>query len=127
MALERLLQSGAARLTDDVGDGVWTSALEIDSDSDKVVAGLVWFCLGSPHVGDRWRAAHAVRTLARFGRWQVIDALFSCLTHPAPGLFSINDCRSSSCIRGNGFSWQSLEWLSTIQRRSHVTGESWRP
>jgi hypothetical protein len=75
-ALERLLDSGAARLADDVGDGVWKPALNAGTDPTAIVAGLVWFCLGSPQAADRWRAAHAVRTLARFRRWQVIDALF---------------------------------------------------
>ena len=75
-ALSRLLNSGAARLADEVGDGVWTSALQVDGSAETVTTGLIWFCLGSPHARDRWRAAHAVRTLAKLGRWRVIDELF---------------------------------------------------
>ena len=86
-ALERLLDSGAARLADEVGDGAWKPELEAGSDSTAIVAGLVWFCLGSPQAADRWRAAHAVRTLARFGRWQAIDALFDCFDAPNAGAF----------------------------------------
>jgi hypothetical protein len=86
-ALERLLDSGAARLADDVGDGAWKPALEAGSDPTEIAAGLVWFCLGSPQAADRWRAAHAVRTLARFGRWQVIDALFGRFEAPDAGAF----------------------------------------
>ena len=86
-ALARLLNSGAARLADEVGDGVWTSALQVDGSADTVVAGLIWFCLSLPHARDRWRAAHAVRTLARLGRWQVIDRLFERLDALGGGPF----------------------------------------
>jgi len=86
-ALERLLDSGAARLADEVGDGAWKPALDAGSDPTAIVAGLVWFCLGSPQAAERWRAAHAVRALARFGRWQVIDALFELFDATDAGAF----------------------------------------
>lgn len=86
-ALSRLLNSGAARLADEVGDGAWTSALQVDGGSETVTAGLIWFCLGLPHARDRWRAAHAVRTLARLGRWKVIDELFKRLDTSGAGPF----------------------------------------
>lgn len=86
-ALSRLLNSGAARLADEVGDGGWTSALQVDGSSEAVTAGLIWFCLGLPHARDRWRAAHAVRTLARLGRWTVIDQLFERLDASGAGPF----------------------------------------
>jgi hypothetical protein len=44
--------------------------------------------LGSPQASERWRAAHAVRTLARLGRWQVIDELFARLDTPSAGPFA---------------------------------------
>ena len=86
-ALERFLDCGAARLADHVGDGAWTPALDPGSDPTAIVAGLIWFCLGSPQAADRWRAAHAVRTLARFERWQVIDELFNGFDAPNAGAF----------------------------------------
>lgn len=86
-ALSRLLNSGAARLADEVGDGVWTSALQVTGSVETVTAGLIWFCLGLPHARDRWRAAHAVRTLAKLGRWEVIDELFERLDAPSAGPF----------------------------------------
>ena len=86
-ALERLLDSGAARLADDVGDGPWKSTFDPGSDPTAIVSGLVWFCLGSPLAADRWRAAHAVRTLARLGRWKAIDALFDRFNAPGAGAF----------------------------------------
>jgi hypothetical protein len=86
-ALERLLDSSAGRLADEVGDGAWKPALDPGTDRAALVASLVWFCLGSPEAADRWRAAHAVRTLARFGRWQVIEALFDRFEAPDAGAF----------------------------------------
>ncbi len=86
-ALERVLGSRAARLADGVGDGPWSPTLEVGPSAEGAVAGLIWFCLGLPHARDRWRAAHAVRTLARFGRWSVIDALFGQLNAPGAGPF----------------------------------------
>jgi hypothetical protein len=82
-----LLNSGAARLADEVGDGAWTSALQVDGAAETVTAGLIWFCLGLPDARDRWRAAHAVRTLAKFGRWKVIDELFERLDASGAGPF----------------------------------------
>jgi hypothetical protein len=61
--------------------------LEAARDSSVLVAGLIWFCLGSPQAAERWRAAHAVRTLARFGRWRVIDELFDRLNGSDAGAF----------------------------------------
>jgi hypothetical protein len=86
-ALKRLLDSGAARLANDVGDGAWKPAFDAGSDQTAIVVGFVRFCLGSPEAANRWRAAHAVRTLARFGRWQVIDALFDRFDAPDAGAF----------------------------------------
>ncbi len=86
-ALERLLDSSVARLADEVGDGAWRPALDTGNDPTTIVAGLVWFCLGSPEAANRWRAAHAVRTLARFGRWGVIDALFGRFDAAGAGAF----------------------------------------
>jgi hypothetical protein len=84
-ALSRLLNSGAARLADEVGDGAWTSTLQVDGASETATAGLIWFCLGLPHARDRWRAAHAVRTLAKLGRWKVVDELFKRLDASGAG------------------------------------------
>ena len=86
-ALQRLLDSGAARLADDVGDGAWNPALDAGNEPTAIIASLVWFCLGSPLAADRWRAAHAVRALARFGRWNVIAALFDRFAATDVGAF----------------------------------------
>jgi hypothetical protein len=86
-ALERLLDSSAARLADEVGDGPWKPIFDAGTDPTTIVASLVWFCLGSPRAADRWRAAHAVRTLARFGRWRTIDALFDRFDGTDAGAF----------------------------------------
>lgn len=76
-ALIRLLRGGTARLSDSVFDGKWKSDLYPSNDQTAVAGGLTWLMLGSPSVLDRWHAAHAVRTFARFGKWRVIDGLVS--------------------------------------------------
>ena len=45
------------------------------SDAVEIPAGLVWRMLGSPHAAGRWQAAHSVRRFAKFGRWNIVDAL----------------------------------------------------
>ncbi len=74
-ALTRLLNSNAAKLASTVVDGKWKPQLYPSDDSLEIVSGLVWRMLGSPHASDRWRAAHSMRCFAKFGRWDVIDAL----------------------------------------------------
>ena len=87
LALERLLDSGAARLADQIGDGPWRSELDPGIDTDEIAAGLLWFGLGSPKAKERWRAAHAVRAMAKFGRWSIIERLFDCLNAGDAGAF----------------------------------------
>ncbi|EFL53145.1 AAA ATPase [Solidesulfovibrio fructosivorans JJ]] len=86
-ALERLLDSGAARLVDEIGDGAWRDELNPGTDSDEIAAGLIWFCLGSPKAKERWRAAHAVRSAARFGQWSVIERMFGFFDETDAGAF----------------------------------------
>ena len=74
-SLERLLDSDAARLAHNVRDGSWTEGLYPENEATAIASGLVWRMLGSPRSEDRWRAAHSVRTFAKFGLWEVIDAL----------------------------------------------------
>ncbi|WP_027488451.1 hypothetical protein [Allorhizobium undicola] len=86
-ALERLLDSGAARLADEIGDGPWRNELHPSTDADEVAAGLLWFGLGSPVTKERWRATHAIRSVARNGQWRIIERMFSLLAAPDAGAF----------------------------------------
>ena len=78
-ALARLLNSKSATLTSTVVDGPWTPGLYPAGDIPAIASGLVWQALGSPRGSDRWQAAHSVRCFAKFGRWEVIDALVARL------------------------------------------------
>src|SRR5262249_24680233 len=78
-ALQRLLDGNAARLADEVGDGVWCAELDPPSDPAALAVGLIWFCLGSPEATNRWQAAHAVLAVARLGIWDVLDKLLALL------------------------------------------------
>lgn len=74
-ALTRLLNSNSAKLSSTVVDGGWKPGLYPSNDILEIASGLVWRMLGSPYASDRWRAAHSMRCFAKFGRWDVIDAL----------------------------------------------------
>jgi len=74
-ALGRLLNSNAAKLASTVVDGEWTDGLYPKGGQAEIAAGLIWLQLGSPWAGNRWRAAHTIRSLARLGKWEVVDAL----------------------------------------------------
>jgi len=74
-ALKRLLNSNSAKLASTVVDGEWKNGLYPKSGETDIAAGLVWRTLGSPYAAHRWRAAHSIRCFARFGKWEVIDAL----------------------------------------------------
>lgn len=74
-ALKRLLNSNAAKLASTVVDGVWKEGLYPKTGETDIAAGLVWHSLGAPSAAQRWRAAHSIRCFARFGKWEVLDAL----------------------------------------------------
>ncbi len=75
IALKRLLNSSSAKLASTVLDGVWKDGLYPKSGETDIAAGLVWFMLGSPSAANRWRASHSIRCFARFGKWEIIDAI----------------------------------------------------
>ena len=86
-ALKRLLNSEAAKLSATVPDGEWKDGTYPDSDAVEIAAGLVWRVLGSPDAANRWQAAHSVRRFAKFGRWNVVDALVGKLGRSDAGPF----------------------------------------
>ena len=87
LALAGLLESQSARLADGVRDGIWVGGLYPKGDITSTAAGLVWRRLGSPSAEDRWRAAHSIRSFARFGRWPVVEALVDKLAATDAGPF----------------------------------------
>jgi hypothetical protein len=78
-ALRRLLNSSSAKLACTVVDGIWKDGLYPKGAQADIAAGLIWRTLGSPWAAQRWRAAHSIRCLARFGKWEVVDVLVSKL------------------------------------------------
>ena len=91
LALERLLGSNAAKLANNVVDGAWMDGLYPEDDIRAIAAGLVWRMLGSPYADDRWRAAHSIRCFARFGRWDIVDALVGKLGEKTAGPFQARE------------------------------------
>ena len=91
LALKRLLGSEAAKLSDNVVDGTWVSGLYPEDDVPAISAGLVWRILGSPDAENRWRAAHSIRSFARFGRWKIVDSLVGYLSSKTAGAFQASE------------------------------------
>lgn len=91
LALNRLLRGESAKLADNVVDGVWEQGLYPDDDFQAIAAGLVWRMLGSPYTKDRWRAAHSLKCFARFGRWEIIDAVVEKLNDDTAGPFQAEE------------------------------------
>lgn len=75
LALKRLLSGDSARIADNVKDGPWKAGCYPGDVFAEIAAGLIWRVLGSPHAVDRWRAAHCIRRFAKFGRWDIVDAV----------------------------------------------------
>lgn len=86
-ALERFLLAIADDLPDDLGDGPWADALCVEDDTTEIVAGLLWQRLGAPDARARWRAAHALRRLVRFGHTEILAALVSRIGAQDAGAF----------------------------------------
>lgn len=86
-ALKRLLNSDAAKLLSIVEDGEWRDELRLEASQTEVAAGLVWRSLGSPQAEQRWRAAHSLRTFARFGRWEIVESVLARFCTTTGGAF----------------------------------------
>jgi hypothetical protein len=91
VALTRLLRSDAAKLADSVTDGAWADDLYPKDNVVATLAGLVWRMLGSPYAENRWRAAHSIRCLARFGQWNIVDALVGKIYEETAGPFQARE------------------------------------
>jgi hypothetical protein len=91
-AISRLLNSSAAQLSESVIDGAWNENLYPTQDSEaEIVAGLIWLQLGSPYTAARWQAAHSVRSLARLGCWDALDALCKKMPLKSAGSFQARE------------------------------------
>lgn len=76
--LENVLGRVADTLPADIGDGPWRDSFAEASGEAESAAALLWMRLGHPQAAMRWRAAHAMYELARFGRFDVVDAVVAC-------------------------------------------------
>ena len=75
LALKRILSSESARIANNVIDGPWKAGCYPVVDFAEIATGLIRRVLGSPHAVDRWRAAHCIRQFAKFGRWDIVNAV----------------------------------------------------
>ena len=63
--LERFLARSGEMLPVEVGDGPYDVRFAVEANPVSAIAGLIWARLGHPKAAMRWRAAHAIRRLAR--------------------------------------------------------------
>jgi Ca2+-binding EF-hand superfamily protein len=77
-------------IQEDFGDGPWGDWLTPPTNISDAVAGLIWACLGSPHAGVRWEAAHTVRRLVEQGCETEIASLINWMESEKVGAFSCN-------------------------------------
>ncbi|MCC4256354.1 hypothetical protein [Sphingobium lactosutens] len=73
--LEHVLRRIGDKIPDEIGDGPWRDAYSAPTGEAESVAGLLWMRLGHPDAAMRWRATHALYELARFDRFDIIDAV----------------------------------------------------
>lgn len=73
LGLNRYLLLAGAKIPEEVGDGPWHEDLDGSGDPIELTAKLIWVRLGNFQARARWRASHAIRQLARAGRFDVID------------------------------------------------------
>jgi hypothetical protein len=73
------------------GDGPWSESLLPPTDTASAVAGLVYAMLAAPETQVRWRGAHVVRRLCRFGEKDVLGALVSLLPSETLPAFTDRD------------------------------------
>lgn len=74
-----------AVLSPEEPDGAWRPELRPAGDVRTALAALIWTSLGDPSPRRRWRAAHAVRRLARLGERDLLEAILARLSDPEPG------------------------------------------
>ena len=90
-SFEKLLKSLSDKLIKKSGDEDWSNKFDYTGSTTEKFAGLIWFCLGSPNSSDRWYAGHCIRSLAKFGEWEIIENLVSKYKSLDAGTFQNQD------------------------------------
>jgi hypothetical protein len=78
-ALEYALNRMQVEIKESDGDGEWHDGLRPSADISSAVAGYIYAALGNPQQRYRWKAAHAVIRLCKFGEIHVISSLIKFL------------------------------------------------
>ncbi|WP_454274870.1 hypothetical protein [Roseovarius sp. MBR-154] len=74
-------------LHQDDGDGPWNEALRPEGPVEAAATDYLWSMLGSPDASRRWRGAHAVRGLVRWGPSTVLQRLMMNAVNGAVSAF----------------------------------------
>lgn len=90
-SIERLLNSGPAKLADNATDGAWQAGIYPADEPVNVTSGIIWFALGSPTASRRWMAAHSLRTAVSLGRHDVLDQVVAKFDWNHAGAFQARE------------------------------------
>ena len=74
-------------MTEEDGDGGWSSSLLPPTAVEASLAGYIWTSLASPDTAERWQAAHVVCLLCAFQSQEILDPLLSFAQGQAPTPF----------------------------------------
>lgn len=74
-AFEDLLSSSAARIGDEIGEGVYRAAFAGKSDEVDVVADIIWHLLGDSDAFVRWSAARSLKGMLDLGLTKDVERL----------------------------------------------------
>jgi hypothetical protein len=75
-------------LTEQDGDGPWSTELEPPINIDGAIAGYIYAALADPRASIRWQAAHVVVELCTLGRVTILDTLVERAEKKAGGTFA---------------------------------------
>ena len=65
----------------------WSINLVPIEDTNQNIADLLWYRLSSPNSAERWFTTHSIKSLAKYGEWEVIKNLMSKFDCENAGLF----------------------------------------
>lgn len=112
-ALSRFLRSDQVQSASNADGGGQSINQYPRNEEVGAFAGMIWSRLGASAASGRWRAAHALRSFAGFGRWDVIDAVV--------GLFTRSDCAPFQAKEIPFLYMHARQWLLIAMARLAIT------
>lgn len=119
-AFEDLLSSSAAKVGDEVGEGVYCPAFEGKSDERDVVADIIWHLLGDSDAFVRWSAARSLKGMLDVGLIEDVGRLLD--------RFDVDECPSLASDEHHFAFLNAQQWLLMgLARATLHHGEKLKP